>query len=75
MSSKRSRKPPTKFEPWVPGDRHIPMAIRQNKSSKKKEKKLENQKYRESMKQKMAPDTQSKKTSEVKYTEKKSKKQ
>ena len=75
MSSKQSRMPPTKFQLWVPGDRHDPMAIRKNKSTKKKEKKLENQKYREFMKQKMAPDTQSKKTSEVKHTEKKSKKQ
>ena len=36
LTSKRVRKAPTRFEVWVEGDPHTPMAVRQQKSEKKK---------------------------------------
>ena len=38
LTSKRVRKAPTRFEVWVEGDPHTPMAVRQQKLEKELEK-------------------------------------
>lgn len=37
--AKRERKAPTRFQVWKEGDSHSPMAVRQQKTKKKKEQK------------------------------------